>query len=48
MHLQEPVMTYIASAYCGSKHPYRRNAFAGNTAADAFVLTSLMAQVPVL
>ena len=41
-------MTYNASEYCGSKHPYGRHAFAGNAAADAFILTSLTGQVPVL
>ena len=48
LHLQEPTMTYSASEYCGSKHPYGRHAFAGSAAADAFVLTSLTGQVPVL
>ena len=47
-HLQEPTMTFDASEYCGSRHPYGRHAFAGNAAADAFVLTSLTGQVPVL
>ncbi len=41
-------MTYNASEYCGSRHPYGRNAFAGNAAADAFVLISLKAEVPAL
>jgi len=48
MRLQEPIKTYNASEYCGSRHPYGRHAFAGNAAADAFVLTSLTGQVPVL
>ena len=46
--MQEPVKLFDASEFCGTAHPCGRHAFAGNAAADAFVLTSLTGQTPVL
>ena len=46
--MQEPVKLFDASEFCGTGHPYGRHAFAGNAPADAFVLTSLTGQTPVL
>ena len=48
LHLQGPTSEFDASEFCSSKHPSGRHAFAGNAAADAFILTSLSGQVPVL
>ena len=39
---------FDASEFCGTVQPYGRHSFAGNAAADAFVLTSLTGRTPVL